>query len=555
MCQDRNNEYLEVYTINELKNLLKYNVIHNNLVIRGGYIKSLEGVSSINGSLGINDARIESLGELIEISNDFWISYYSEFSRITTLEKLKRIGGNAIFRYSNLNNLGALKEVGGNLSLRDTPIKDLGALQYVGGYLYLPKRLKDKLNLNHIIVKGGIRFWKDGRKNKKLEPKENIGLIRHSESVPFWKNQYVNSVADIEKTTIEQQQFYIKYKQNFKKGIFIDIEGNENYSKILFYDLLREHSKNIEELKNTFQKLAQYYPNLISQIKAAIIDETESINDFEGAWKLINENGNISILTIIEYEQKLHRELLNEELIMKLGGKEYLTNFGKNNIEKIKPFIYQRLKAFEEEKGQSFFELFFINGIPHFMTEEKEKVFFSQEYYKQFYINESEYNFYKKIDDRAPKLNNLIIMSHVVENAILNQCRIITKEAEDLYRKHIGMPKIGEGWISETELYYKVATRFPEYKVIQHGSPKWLGRQHLDIYFPEFNIGIEYQGAQHFEPVEFFGGNDALIKTKERDEIKRKKCLENKCYLIYVKEGYNLEELILQIRKEIRKRQ
>ena len=59
---------------------------------------------------------------------------------------------------------------------------------------------------------------------------------------------------------------------------------------------------------------------------------------------------------------------------------------------------------------------------------------------------------------------------------------------------------------SETELYYRIADIFHENEVLHHGSPTCLGRQHLDIYFPELNIGVEYQGAQHYIAVDFFGG-------------------------------------------------
>lgn len=138
-------------------------------------------------------------------------------------------------------------------------------------------------------------------------------------------------------------------------------------------------------------------------------------------------------------------------------------------------------------------------------------------------------------------------MPHVVEKAILNQFRVILKQAEDLYREDIGMPKIGEGWISETELFYKISESFPEYKVINHASPKWLGMQHLDIYFPEFNIGIEYQGIQHYKAIDFFGGQEGFEKTIERDKRKRLLCKENNCNLILVDEGYDFENVREQL--------
>ena len=47
----------------------------------------------------------------------------------------------------------------------------------------------------------------------------------------------------------------------------------------------------------------------------------------------------------------------------------------------------------------------------------------------------------------------------------------------------------------------------------------WLGRQSFDFYLPEYNIAIECQGIQHFEPVDFAGkgkewAEDNFKKTK-----------------------------------------
>lgn len=110
------------------------------------------------------------------------------------------------------------------------------------------------------------------------------------------------------------------------------------------------------------------------------------------------------------------------------------------------------------------------------------------------------------------------------------------------------MPKIGEGWIRETNLYYSISKEFSDYEVIQHHSPKWLGKQHLDIYFPNENFPIEYQGAQHYTPIDFFGGQEAFEKTIEGDKRKRRLCLKNNCSLIYVNEGYSKDEVFEEIR-------
>lgn len=94
-------------------------------------------------------------------------------------------------------------------------------------------------------------------------------------------------------------------------------------------------------------------------------------------------------------------------------------------------------------------------------------------------------------------------------------------------------------WITE-ELVYKLCKKiYKENKVIYQHRPFFLrgkngGQMSYDIFISGINVAIEYQGKQHFEPVDFFGGEDAYKKTIERDELKRKLSLENGIKLIYI---------------------
>lgn len=61
----------------------------------------------------------------------------------------------------------------------------------------------------------------------------------------------------------------------------------------------------------------------------------------------------------------------------------------------------------------------------------------------------------------------------------------------------------------------------------------------FDFYLPEYNILIEYDGKQHFMPVNFYGcSNEKAEKTylysKHSDEIKNKYCLDNNIRLIRI---------------------
>lgn len=121
--------------------------------------------------------------------------------------------------------------------------------------------------------------------------------------------------------------------------------------------------------------------------------------------------------------------------------------------------------------------------------------------------------------------------------------------AENVVRENINLPRINEGWISETQLFNQIQTHFKGYKVIHHASPKFLGRQHYDIFLPSQRIAIEYQGKQHYEPVEFFGGREAFDKNVERDKRKAELSKLNGVELIYVDEGYDLADVVFAVKQ------
>ena len=56
----------------------------------------------------------------------------------------------------------------------------------------------------------------------------------------------------------------------------------------------------------------------------------------------------------------------------------------------------------------------------------------------------------------------------------------------------------------------------------------------FDFYLPDYNCCIEYDGNQHFEVIEWFGGLDKFIDTKIRDTIKNEYCKKNNIKLIRI---------------------
>lgn len=99
----------------------------------------------------------------------------------------------------------------------------------------------------------------------------------------------------------------------------------------------------------------------------------------------------------------------------------------------------------------------------------------------------------------------------------------------------------------ESLLYKAISENFPNLTILSQYSPPWLGRQRFDIYIKELHIAVEYNGLQHYEPVNYFGGEDGFVETVKRDEEKRKKCAKNNCLLIEVKYNENFDEVIDKI--------
>ena len=97
---------------------------------------------------------------------------------------------------------------------------------------------------------------------------------------------------------------------------------------------------------------------------------------------------------------------------------------------------------------------------------------------------------------------------------------------------NLGFRKIGERFVSETELFRIIKSIFPNNKVIHHYRAEWLTGQEIDIFVHDFNLAIEYDGIQHFKPIKAWGGEEGLKKNIERDRIKEEKCKENNVVLI-----------------------
>ncbi len=93
--------------------------------------------------------------------------------------------------------------------------------------------------------------------------------------------------------------------------------------------------------------------------------------------------------------------------------------------------------------------------------------------------------------------------------------------------KNTGCPhclgSIGEEKIEEY-LYNKEIV-FEGQKTFQ--GLKMKRKLKCDFFIPEINTIIEYNGIQHYESVDYWGGKKGLVKRKKHDKLKESYCIEN----------------------------
>ncbi len=374
--------------------------------------------------------------------------------------------------------------------------------------------------------------------------------------IPEWDAGYIYSSVNPNYLNKKVKNFYEYFREQFFKGEYVEINKNWSYLFNLFYELI-ETSRDETELLLTLNKLAVQYPKILNYVKRLYF--YRDIKGYEeGTTRLAEKLLSLESKYIFNEETiKLRKqlgstqcslelflsELFTEKPLLKIRGGSYLnrvTEYGLKN----KNYLFERIDNFFEQyylENKKFFLSEFYLGITKENVKnidiENLKSKFSDKEKLEEIINWE--NQYFEINSR----NNPFCIRgyHLAERKFEFTVSEMMRGFENDLRSENNLPKIGEGWISETELFYKIKTEFKNLNVLQHYKPKWLGRQHFDVFIQEYNIAIEYQGKQHYEPVEFFGGEKAFLKNQERDVRKRNLCIENKCKLIYVDEGESWE--------------
>ena len=393
-------------------------------------------------------------------------------------------------------------------------------------------------------------------------------------NIPYWNEWYIYSFDTIHDQSKEIVSFYFNvFYKEFIKFNLIDLKGSDNYIFILYHHLKKLYKSNeLPEL--TFVKYCLLIYNNYPVVKGFFEHKDfpyllAKNSYFNEAHTMIFKSGlNQKFDVLFVIQQQTGKNTMTKEIIKEIISKDSYTKLGLNNAEELLNSVFQKIKQellnnnLNKKHRLTFWDLFIdIEGDVIKPYPEK--------YYQRFFKTKSKYYQVNRIDkktrsdwiykdgvseffDEGVKLHPL--GHHLVKVSIINYLNKEFKASENEFRVKNGFSKIGEGnlkWKSENELFMLIKSKFKNEKIERQASPLWLNRQHLDIYFPERNIAIEYQGLQHYEPVDFFGGIEAFEKIIERDKRKKSLCEENDCNIIYVRKGYDIKDVNLEIRKII----
>ncbi|MFO7744818.1 MAG: hypothetical protein R6V36_05480 [Psychroflexus sp.] len=399
--------------------------------------------------------------------------------------------------------------------------------------------------------------------------------------------QFIQYYPTLESLNQDQLKYFKWFVKKLEKDVTPDVQGNISYVFLALYITINRFIKdnNYKQLAENFEALNPYI-NEYDTIRKYAYQWHRDAALLASNWQEVWEHGRKCKLdtTIISH-------CISKESSIKIGAKDLysflnnnhgLTNYGSDNINSVNKIADNILNEHHETEGVNFLRsilssynwqnlsendvleiadecdylysirkfkntlkkvdtkstntYILFQSVPMDMVHSKEK--------NKFEAFSIETQFSMRADKPEIKLESV---NPVLDLVILAKSKSILREAENLLREKRELPRIGEGWISETKLYQEIKTHFNNTAVVQHARPEWLKPQHLDVFLPIHKIAIEFQGDQHIRPVDYFGGEKAFKQQKKRDERKIKLCQENNCQLIEVHQGYNIEKVLEKI--------
>lgn len=145
-----------------------------------------------------------------------------------------------------------------------------------------------------------------------------------------------------------------------------------------------------------------------------------------------------------------------------------------------------------------------------------------------------------------------------VDSIQIEKTRLEFKEAKNRIQVeiHMGLKNTfpNASWWSpfksEEKLAQLISKLFPSLRIERNVRLAVLGGLELDLFIRDLSLGIEYNGEQHYKPVEYFGGEAKFAQQIQRDERKRELCRELGIRLIEFRYDEVLDEATVRKKLE-----
>ena len=151
-----------------------------------------------------------------------------------------------------------------------------------------------------------------------------------------------------------------------------------------------------------------------------------------------------------------------------------------------------------------------------------------------------------RYDYSLVELNDMSYMVDII-------CSNHGKFKQNVYKHANGQGCPECSWSSKGEDYIKEYLENLKIKYIRQHSfddCRYINKLNFDFYLPDFNTCIEFDGIQHFKPIDVFGGDEEFRLCLKRDKCKNEWCLKNNINLIRIRYD-QISEIKDIIKKEL----
>lgn len=239
------------------------------------------------------------------------------------------------------------------------------------------------------------------------------------------------------------------------------------------------------------------------------------------------------------------KELLKEKIFQKYGEQQYEILYFKDMREEIQIKCLNCQKVIYLKYAANFFKKERKNFCPYCKGIRKQLYSKGDDVFKisvedaQLRLDEKFYGEYEILKDDYKGWSKRCLIKHTLCGKIFKQ-----QPRNLLYHSHCpcfhtaskGEERIKE-FLTQKKVSFISQYRFGDMKKAPY-----------DFYLPKYNLLIEFQGRQHFEPVKAFGGEKQFERQKEIDLRKKENAIRYKYNIFYInyKEMQLIEKKLIQ---------